>query len=131
MIKIDYELISSPRFAQAMHKLGNTPFTNDTSMKINKIVRDVEKCLKTVGDQRDELIMKHATKDKDGNVDLKAPNFEKEVEEVLQKEMEVFFKKTISFDRKPLKWNDIRGASFTASELRSLEPLYTEISVIQ
>lgn len=111
----------------------NTPYHNVTSIKIKRIVKDLEKALKTVGDHRTELLDKYVVKDEKGDFNPLSPDLQ--IQPKLQKEfsqeMDKFFKRTLSIDRKKLLWKEIQDAKFTAQELIDLEPIYTEVTVVQ
>lgn len=132
---LNYATISGQKFQMTLQKLYNTPTNNKSAGKIGHIVKLVQDALnKMRQDFQSEIVEKFAKRDAEGKIvrpDGEPLGFDLDEtkKDEFNKAQENFGKTEVTIDWNPLNPEDMVDMKLSASELTSLESLYSDTAV--
>lgn len=136
MITLTYEQVRNKNFAAGLLKLANhSGFDPKVAYNIAKIVDKTRQFDRDCNKIHNDVVVELCSKDKDGNMmspngpgsfEIPTENFDK-----FQKKMDELKGLSVEIERYRVKLSDIEEVGLTPEQLLALEPVMTELEVVE
>ena len=134
MISMKYKELTNKKFHATMQWLSNQRLAVKPGYQLMKIIQDLEKGLKVIASEWQNLVDRYAEKDKDGQVVFEQAFGFKPKEEIKEEAIKAaseFGDRLYQIDRNPLTLQDLQTIDkISANELILLSPIYVELSAV-